>query len=163
MSASRCRSSGDELSRRGVTNVNDLQFQTPSLEVVPAFGGGQPQFRIRGVGFEDYATNNTPTVGIYVDEVAYPVPVMTQGALFDIERVEVLRGPQGTLYGRNTTGGAINFITRRPTEQFSAGIDAEYGRFGLLKAEGFVAGPISDTLRFRVAGTTEQGGAASSA
>jgi outer membrane receptor protein involved in Fe transport len=150
--------SGDELARRGVSNVNDLQFQTPSLEVVPAFGGGQPQFRIRGVGFEDYATNNTPTVGIYVDEIAYPVPVMTQGALFDIERVEVLHGPQGTLYGRNTTGGAINFITRRPTEQFSAGVDAEYGRFGLLKAEGFVSGPISETLRFRVAGVTEQGG-----
>lgn len=150
--------SGDELARRGVSNVNDLQFQAPSLEVVPAFGGGQPQFRIRGVGFEDYATNNTPTVGIYVDEIAYPVPVMTQGALFDIERVEVLRGPQGTLYGRNTTGGAINFITRRPTEQFSAGVDAEYGRFGLLKAEGFVSGPISETLRFRVAGVTEQGG-----
>ena len=149
---------GDELARRGVTNVNQLQFQVPSLEVVPAFGGGQPQFRLRGVGFEDYATNNTPTVGVYVDEVAYPVPAMTQGALFDIERVEVLRGPQGTLYGRNTTGGAINFISRRPTADFSAGADVEYGRYGLLKGEAFVSGPLGDTLRFRVSGLTEQGG-----
>ncbi|RDE05277.1 TonB-dependent receptor [Sphingomonas aracearum] len=151
--------SGEELARRGVTNVNDLQFQTPSLEVVPAFGGGQPQFRLRGVGFEDYATNNTPTVGIYVDEVAYPVPAMTRGALFDIERVEVLRGPQGTLYGRNTTGGAVNFISRRPTDRFSAGADLEYGSFGLFKGEAFVSGPISDTLKVRVSGIAEQGGA----
>lgn len=150
---------GDELARRGVTNVNQLQFQTPSLEVVPAFGGGQPQFRLRGVGFEDYATNNTPTVGVYIDEVAYPIPVMTQGALFDIDRVEVLRGPQGTLYGRNTTGGAINFISRKPTDRFAAGLDAEYGSFNLLKAEGYVSGPISDTLKFRFSGITEQGGA----
>jgi len=150
--------SGDELAKRGVSNVNELQFQVPSLEVVPAFGGGQPQFRLRGVGFEDYATNNTPTVGVYVDEVAYPVPAMTQGALFDIERVEVLRGPQGTLYGRNTTGGAVNFITRRPTDDFSAGVTAEYGRFDLLRVEGFVSGPFSDTLKVRVSGITEQGG-----
>ena len=70
--------------------------------------GGQPQFRIRGVGLTDYAANNTSTVGIYVDEVAYPYGVMTQGLLYDIARIEVLRGPQGTLYGRNTTGGAVS-------------------------------------------------------
>jgi iron complex outermembrane receptor protein len=128
--------SGEQLTARGVTNVNQLQYQTPSLEVVPAFGGGQPQFRLRGVGFDDYATNNTPTVGVYVDEVAYPVPAVTQGVLYDIDRVEVLRGPQGTLYGRNTTGGAINFITRRPTDQLSAGITAEYGRFDSVQGRG---------------------------
>ena len=150
--------SGDELARRGVRSVNDLQFQTPSLEIVPAFGGGQPQFRLRGVGFEDYAANNTPTVGIYVDQVAFPVPVMTQGTLFDIARVEVLRGPQGTLYGRNTTGGAVNFITRQPGTAFGAGAKVEYGRFGLLDAEGYVTGPITDTLRFRVSGVTQQNG-----
>ena len=151
--------SGEQLAARGVTNVNQLQYQTPSLEVVPAFGGGQPQFRLRGVGFDDYATNNTPTVGIYVDEVAYPVPAATQGVLYDLDRVEVLRGPQGTLYGRNTTGGAINFITRRPTDRLSAGLTAEYGRFDSAKVEGFVSGPISRTLKGRLSAVTEQGGA----
>ncbi|WP_408590122.1 TonB-dependent receptor [Novosphingobium sp.] len=149
---------GDELARRGLTNVNQLQDTVPSLEVVPAFGGGQPQFRLRGVGFDDYATNNASTVGVYVDDVAYPVPVTTQSALFDIERVEVLRGPQGTLYGRNTTGGAINFISRKPTAQLSAGVNLEYGRYDQFKGEAFVSGPLSDTLRFRVAAITEQGG-----
>ena len=149
---------GAELTRRGVGTINQLEYQTPSLEVTPAFGSGQPQFRLRGVGFEDYASNNSPTVGIYVDDVAYPVPIMTQGVLFDVARVEVLRGPQGTLYGRNTTGGAINFVTNKPTDRFSAGIDAEYGRFGLGRAEGYVSGPLTDTLKFRLSGVTEQGG-----
>ena len=98
--------SGESLVQQGITNVNQLQNATPNLEVEPAFGGGAAQFRLRGVGFQDYASNNSPTVGVYVNEVAYPVPVMTQGLIFDVDRVEVLRGPQGTLYGRNTTGGA---------------------------------------------------------
>ncbi|MEG0819755.1 MAG: TonB-dependent receptor plug domain-containing protein, partial [Brevundimonas sp.] len=119
--------SGESLVQQGITNVNQLQNATPNLEVEPAFGGGAAQFRLRGVGFQDYASNNSPTVGVYVNEVAYPVPVMTQGLIFDVDRVEVLRGPQGTLYGRNTTGGAISFVTKRPTDELSAGLMTEWG------------------------------------
>jgi iron complex outermembrane receptor protein len=150
----------DELAQKGVTNINQLQNATPSLEVEPAFGGGTPQFRLRGVGFQDYASNNSPTVGVYVNEVAYPVPIMTQGLIFDVSRVEVLRGPQGTLYGRNTTGGAVNIITNRPTNEFSAGVMAEYARFDHLRAEGYVSGPVfGDALLARLSVATEQGGA----
>jgi iron complex outermembrane receptor protein len=151
--------SGEELTDRGITNVNQLQTATPNLEIEPAFGGGAAQFRLRGVGFQDYASNNSPTVGVYVNEVAYPVPVMTQGLIFDIDRVEVLRGPQGTLYGRNTTGGAISFVTRRPTDVMSAGIKGEYATFGAVQMEGYVSGPISDTVKGRLAAMTQQGGA----
>ncbi|MBX3476071.1 MAG: TonB-dependent receptor [Brevundimonas sp.] len=151
--------SGDDLADRGVTNINQLQTATPNLEIEPAFGGGAAQFRLRGVGFQDYASNNAPTVGVYVNEVAYPVPVMTQGLIFDIDRVEVLRGPQGTLYGRNTTGGAISFVTRRPTDTPSAGIMAEYASFDALRVEGFVSGPIGDSVKGRIALSTQQGGA----
>lgn len=150
---------GDDLADRGVVNVNQLQYAVPGLEAVPAFGGGQPQFRLRGVGFDDYASNNTSTVGVYVNEVAYPFPVQTQGVIFDVGRVEVLRGPQGTLYGRNTTGGAINFITNRPTSTFTAGATLEAGSHDQTKAEGFVSGPLADTVRFRLSGVTQQGGA----
>lgn len=150
--------SGADLATRGVTNVNQLQYQTPGLEAVPAFGGGQPQFRLRGVGFDDYASNNASPVGIYVDEVAKAFPIQTQGLLFDLDRVEVLRGPQGTLYGRNTTGGAINFLTTRPTARLSAGLDADYGSFGLFRAEGHISGPMGDGLSVRIAAATEQGG-----
>ena len=150
--------SGQDLAKRGVTNVNQLQNVSPSLEVEPAFGSGQPEFRIRGVGFQDYASNNAPTVGVYVNEVAFPIPIMTQGALFDIARVEVLRGPQGTLYGRNTTGGAVNFITNQPTQTLSAGTEIEAGSYDWVHAEAFVSGPIADGLAGRIAAFTEQGG-----
>lgn len=151
--------SGETLTKQGVTNVNQLQNVTPNLEVEPAFGGGAAQFRMRGVGFQDYASNNSPTVGVYVNEVAYPVPVMTQGLIFDIDRVEVLRGPQGTLYGRNTTGGAISFVTKRPTEDLAAGLMTEWGTFEQFRAEGYVSGPLGGGLRGRLAVSTEQGGA----
>lgn len=151
--------SGESLTQQGVTNVNQLQNATPNLEVEPAFGGGAAQFRLRGVGFQDYASNNSPTVGVYVNEVAYPVPVMTQGLIFDIDRVEVLRGPQGTLYGRNTTGGAISLVTKRPTEDLSAGLMTEWGSQDQVRAEGHVSGPLAATVRGRLAVSTEQGGA----
>ncbi len=151
--------SGESLTQQGVTNVSQLQNATPNLEVEPAFGGGAAQFRLRGVGFQDYASNNSPTVGVYVNEVAYPVPVMTQGLIFDIDRVEVLRGPQGTLYGRNTTGGAISLVTKRPTEDLSAGLMTEWGSQDQFRAEGHVSGPLASTVRGRLAVSTEQGGA----
>jgi outer membrane receptor protein involved in Fe transport len=136
---------GKQLLDRGVSNVNDLQHQTPSLEITPAFGGGQPNFRLRGVGFDDYASNNTSPVGVYIDDVALPFPIETQGLLFDVSRVEVLRGPQGTLWGRNTTGGAINFLTNGPTDSFHAGLDATYGRYAKGPGRSGSGGATSST------------------
>jgi outer membrane receptor protein involved in Fe transport len=149
---------GDTLANRGVTGVNQLQYQTPGLEAVPAFGIGQPQFRLRGVGFDYYGSNNASPVGISVDEIAKPLPVQTQGLLFDIARAEILRGPQGTLYGRNTTGGVINLLTAKPTDHLAIGADADYGSFGLFRAEGYASGPIGNGFAVRVAAGTEQGG-----
>lgn len=151
--------SGDTLRNQGINTVNGLENITPSLEVENQFGSGQVSFTIRGLGFRDYATNNTPTVGIYVDEVAYPLPVMTQGVLYDVQRVEVLRGPQGTLYGRNTTGGAVNIITNKPAPEFAGGFQVEYGRFDEARAEGFLTGPIADGINARLSAATHQGGA----
>lgn len=150
---------GSELERRNINTVNDLENSVPSLEVDSQFGGGQPQFRVRGVGGTDYAANNTGTVGVYVDEVAFPYGVMTQGQMFDVARVEVLRGPQGTLYGRNATGGAINVATNAPTRSLSAGVTASYGSYDESQVEGFVSGPLSDTLSARAAVSVAEGGA----
>ncbi len=151
--------SGEDLIAAGVSKVNGLENISPSLEIESQFGGGQPSFSIRGVGFRDYATNNSPTVGVYVDDIAYPIPAMTQGVIFDVDRVEVLRGPQGTLYGRNTTGGAIKIISAKPTDEFAAGLVVEGGRFGRVDAEGYVSGPLSDDVRVRVSAATAHGGA----
>ncbi|MEM8770943.1 MAG: TonB-dependent receptor [Pseudomonadota bacterium] len=149
---------GDALIELGVDNVNNLENYVPNLEIESQFGSGQPSFSIRGVGFRDYATLNAPTVGIYVDDVAYPIPVMTQGVLFDVDRVEVLRGPQGTLYGRNTTGGAIKVISASPTDEFAAGLTVEGGRFGRVETQGYLSGPVTDSVRVRLSGATAHGG-----
>lgn len=151
--------SGDDLDNRNIGNVNDLENSVPSLEVDSQLGGGQPQFRVRGVGLTDYAANNTSTVGIYVDEVAYPYGVMTQGLLYDIARIEVLRGPQGTLYGRNTTGGAVSVITNAPTDTVQAGFSASYGSYDAAKFEGFLSGPVAENLTARLSLAAESGGA----
>jgi outer membrane receptor protein involved in Fe transport len=151
--------SGQSLADKAITTVVDLQNAIPSLQVEPAFGSGQPQYRIRGVGFLDYTSNNASPVGVSIDDVAFALPIQTQGQLFDIDRIEVLRGPQGTLYGRNTTGGQINFISNRPTADTHAGFTAEYGSHNDVNAEGYVSGSITDGLRGRLSVATEQGGA----
>jgi iron complex outermembrane receptor protein len=151
--------SGQSLADKSIVYINDLQNAVPSLQVEPAFGSSQPQFRLRGVGFIDYTSNNTSPVGVSLDGVAFALPIQTQGQLFDIDRVEVLRGPQGTLYGRNTTGGEINFISNRPTADTHAGFSLEYGSHNEVNAEGFVSGVIADGLTGRLSVATEQGGA----
>ena len=151
--------SGQSLADKSISYVNDLQNAVPSLQVEPAFGSSQPQFRLRGVGFIDYTSNNTSPVGVSLDGVAFALPIQTQGQLFDIDRVEVLRGPQGTLYGRNTTGGVINFISNRPTPQTHAGFMLEYGSHNEVSANGFVSGSIAEGLTGRLSVATEQGGA----
>jgi iron complex outermembrane recepter protein len=151
--------SGQALADKSITYVNDLQNAVPNLQVEPAFGSSQPQFRLRGVGFIDYTSNNTSPVGVSLDGVAFALPIQTQGQLFDIDRVEVLRGPQGTLYGRNTTGGEINFVSNRPTAETHAGASFEYGTHNEVNAEGFVSGTIAEGLLGRLSVATEQGGA----
>jgi outer membrane receptor protein involved in Fe transport len=151
--------SGESLAAKAITYINDLQNAVPSLQVEPAFGSSQPQFRLRGVGFIDYTSNNTSPVGVSLDGVALALPIQTQGQLFDIDRVEVLRGPQGTLYGRNTTGGEINFISNRPTADTHAGFSLEYGSHNEVNADGFVSGAIAEGLLGRLSVATEQGGA----
>jgi iron complex outermembrane recepter protein len=150
---------GEALQEKGVNVVNDIENVVPNMEVDSQFGSGQPQFRIRGIGAREYSSNNASTVGIYVDEVAHPYTITTQGAMFDVSRIEVLRGPQGTLYGRNTTGGAVNIITNAPTAERHAGFSAEYGSYDRYRLEGYVSGQINPVLLGRLAAVTEQGGA----
>jgi iron complex outermembrane receptor protein len=150
---------GGSLEAKSIANVNDLQNAVPSLQIEPAFGSSQPQFRLRGVGFIDYTSNNASPVGVSIDDVALALPIQTQGLLFDLDRVEVLYGPQGTLYGRNTTGGEINFVTNRPTADTHAGATVEYGSYNQFTGQGFVSGSIADGLKGRLSVATEQGGA----
>ena len=149
---------GDQLADRGVATSEDLGLYTPGLTVNETAATGVPLYTIRGVGFQDYSTAASSTVGLYFDEVAMPYTVMSRGAVFDLERVEVLKGPQGTLYGRNTTGGQINYISKLPTEKFEGGVKASYSSFQTVDAEGYVSGPITNDMRGRLAFTTTQSG-----
>lgn len=149
---------GADLAARGITNASDL------TKIVPGFSAAQsqfgpPVFTLRGIGFYDSSLGAKPSVSVYLDEVSIPFSIMTRGATVDLERVEVLKGPQGTLFGQNATGGAINYIASKPTEDFKTGIDLGYASFESITAGGFVSGPITPTLKARIAVRTEQGGA----
>jgi outer membrane receptor protein involved in Fe transport len=140
---------GDQLVKQGIVDSSELS------KIVPAFtftqtGYGTPVYTLRGVGYQDNTLSASPAVSTYLDEVPVPFPAETLGLATDVERVEVLKGPQGILYGENSTGGAINYIAAKPTSTPQAGFDASYGRFNAIDAQGFVSGPLSDTLRARV-------------
>jgi outer membrane receptor protein involved in Fe transport len=114
---------GDTLKELRVQETADLAAITPGLSYSDV-GSGPPVYTMRGVGFNEGSLQATGTVGVYHDQIVVPFPIMTGGPLMDVERVEILKGPQVTLYGRNTTGGAINYIANKPTDAFEAGITA---------------------------------------
>lgn len=141
---------GDQMLKSGITDPTQLSQIVPGFSYQPgAFGA--PILSIRGIGFNDNSVSAGPAVTAYVDQVALPYSVMARGAMLDLERVEVLKGPQGTLFGMNSTGGAINFIAAKPTPDMAAGLDLKYGRFNEVTASGFISGPLGDTLRARLA------------
>lgn len=150
--------SGEQLDKRGVSDVADLAKIAPGLTFQPS-DYGSPVFTIRGIGFKDISVAVAPAVSVYVDQVPLPYSSMTPGAALDLERVEILKGPQGTLFGQNSTGGAINFIAAKPTSSFEVGIEGSYGRFNQLDGQAFVSGPISPGINARLAVRTEQRGA----
>lgn len=150
---------GTTLSDGGIKSLDRLSAVTPGLNVSETSATGVPIYTIRGIGFSDYSTSASSTVGIYADEVALPYAVMSRGAFFDVGQVEVLKGPQGDLYGRNTTAGQINVNSASPTDHFAAGLSAEVNNFGETDVEGYVSGPLSDGLNARLAGKSTQGGA----
>lgn len=117
-----------------------------------------PVYTIRGVGLFENSLAAAPAVTTYVDQVPVPFPTMTTGTTLDLERVEVLKGPQGTLFGQNSTGGAINFIAAKPTSEFHAGGSVSYERFGLVDGTAYLSGPLSENLRGRISFRAVQGG-----
>lgn len=137
--------SGEALEKRGITDPSDLQFITPNLQVGKS--QGNTAFTIRGVGFN---TVGSPAIAVHVDGVFQPRPSMGDLAQIDVARVEVLRGPQGTLYGRNANGGVINFISNRPTDVFEGKVTARYANFDQLYLEGVVNVPLGEGVGTRL-------------
>ena len=145
---------GETLNQLHVTNAKDLSSVAPSFSVSQSYQG-IPTYTLRGIGFNTINMSATSTVGTYVDEVAYAYPIMNTGPIYDLQRLEVLKGPQGTLYGRNTTAGLIDFVTNKPSEEFHASITGEVGNYKTHNLEGFVSGPIVDGVQGRLSFRTE--------
>ena len=149
---------GDRLADLGITGPEDLGKIVPGF-VYTASGLQTPVYSIRGIGFFESSLAAAPAVSVYMDQAPLVSPMMTLGSSLDIERVEVLKGPQGTLFGENSTGGAVNYIAAKPTQEFESGASVSAERFGLVDASGYISGPITDTLRARLSFRTVEGGA----
>jgi len=148
---------GEKLTELGITDTSEL------YKVVSGFNSnvtyyGTEVYTIRGIGFQDTALASSPTVSVYLDEMPRQFAALTPGLTLDLQRVEVLKGPQGTLFGQNATGGAVNYIANKPTQEFEAGLTASYGTFETADLEGFVSGSLTETLGFRLAVRSIQSG-----
>ncbi|WP_176590819.1 TonB-dependent receptor [Sphingobium sp. EM0848] len=144
--------SGDALKNQNIVSLSDLANSIPGLSYSPS-ATQTPVYTLRGVGFYETSLAAYPTTSVYVDQVPLSFPALSTHANFDLERVEVLKGPQGTLFGQNSTGGAINFIAAKPTKSFEIGGDLSYGRFNRVEGNAYVSGPLTNTLRARLAVT----------
>jgi iron complex outermembrane receptor protein len=147
--------SAETLAERGISNAEDLPAVVPGLQV-GGDGTGAVEVNIRGIG----STNNTevgdPAVAFNIDGVYMARPRAASGVFYDVQRIEVLRGPQGTLYGRNATAGGVNVITNSPTHEFDGGFQIEVGDYGLFRTSGVLNAPITDQLMVRGAFQMQQ-------
>ena len=144
--------SGESLDQLGITKSSELGAIVPGLVIgQPSGAGSQLIIFLRGAGLSDFNTNNAGPVGIYADDVYISSPVLTSFQFFDVERLEVLKGPQGTLYGRNTTGGAIKIISNKPGKDFEFDANASYSSFQTSSVEAAMSIPLSDHIAARVA------------
>lgn len=142
--------SGNALKELGFANSTDLATQTPGMTIgTPVGEGNNPSITLRGVGLNDFNDNNESPVAVYIDDIYMGALAGQTFQMFDLERVEVLRGPQGTLYGRNSTGGLINFISKRPTKDVDMFLEASYGRHNDMRFEGALGGSLSENIQAR--------------
>jgi iron complex outermembrane receptor protein len=144
--------SGDMLTEAGVTDTADLASVTPSLTYTQGAQPNNTNFRIRGIGTAVFGQGLEPSVSVVVDGVVLARSSQGFADLSDIERVEVLRGPQGTLFGKNSVGGLINVVTKRPSDSFEANVDVTVAELEEYRVRGTVSGPLNDTMGARLTG-----------
>ncbi|TBU94003.1 TonB-dependent receptor [Phytopseudomonas dryadis] len=142
---------GDQVQSRGILTSNEIGRLAPNVSGQLSGGrGDRPRWFIRGIGSNDPSLTAESPIGIYQDEVFTSLTSLQSFPLFDLERVEILRGPQGTLWGKNTTGGAINFISRKPSYTPDGYVTASLGDWGAKTTQGAFGGGLSDKLAARV-------------
>ncbi len=147
-----------DLNEQRIQELSDLDATLPNVAVKNQIPGAIPVISIRGVGLDDFSSTNNPAAGIYVDEVFLSSLALMSSDFYDLQRIEVLRGPQGTLYGRNTTAGAINILTAQPVDHFEASLSGGYGNYDRFEGDGMLNLPLGANAAFRVAAHTIQQG-----
>lgn len=149
--------SGDDMKDLQANSIDGLQGAVPNMNIVQGRGSSSAvNIFIRGIGQPDALQTFDPGVGMYVDDVYYS---RIQGALislFDVERVEVLRGPQGTLYGKNSTGGAVKVVTKNPPANTEGSVEAGFGNFGRREGKFYLGGPLAGAWSASIAGAVTQ-------
>lgn len=148
--------SGDDLIASGVKELSDISKIAPGVVFETTSTSSQPLLFVRGIGTRQFQLGSDPSVGVFVDGVYVPRFAAQSAGLLDVERIEILKGPQGTVYGRNTIGGAINIITRSPTEELSGNVEVGYGQGDrndndIWNIKGSVYGSLSDNALFGIA------------
>jgi len=141
--------SSDAIDRMHIVTVEDIALRTPNF-TMSEFNIAQPRLFIRGIGSTDDGAAQDNSVAVFLDEVYLARGGAQAFQLFDLERIEVLRGPQGTLYGKNVVGGVVNVITAKPQQEFAARGELSYGNYSKLQAKGMINGGVSDQVAVRV-------------
>ena len=149
----------ESMRRLGITNSQDIGNAVAGVTLNASIGGGTANANlvVRGVAQTDLSATAESPNSIYIDDVYLSSPNAAGFAVYDLARIEVLRGPQGTLFGRASSGGLANFITTRPSKEFGGFIDLSYSSYNTFRGEAAVGGPLSDTVRFRLSGGFEKG------
>ncbi len=140
---------GDQMRKLGFENSFDIAAMTPGVHISGNNGGQKTLFTIRGVNQNDFNDQTESPVAVYVDETYIAFGQGQVFGLFDLDRVEILKGPQGTLFGRNATGGLVHFVTKKPTEETEGFIDQTLGSYGQVRLEGALGGSLSDAVTGR--------------
>jgi iron complex outermembrane receptor protein len=136
----------------GGVDIRGLSGRVPSLLIESSFGRTFPRFYIRGLGNTDFDFNAAQPVSLVYDETVLENPILKGFPVFDLERVEVLRGPQGTLFGRNTPAGIVKFDSVKPQDEFGGYARISYGRFNAVSMQGAVGGPLGENVSVRLSG-----------
>jgi len=141
-----------------ITDPTDIANLVSNTDIKVTTGAGNPAITIRGIGLNSFEANTSGAAGVYVDDVYLGSPALNMNIMYDVERMEVLKGPQGTLYGRNTTAGAINIINQKPSHESDAYITAGYGNYDTTEVEGAIGGGLSDSVAGRLSFRYERSG-----
>lgn len=150
---------GDQIKEERITGLEDISGRVPGFQM-NMYNSAEPELFMRGIGSDIESAGAGAAIGMYIDGVYISRGTGAAMDLYDLQSVEVLRGPQGTLYGKNVVGGAINFITKRPVDgEMEGSVEATMGNYGVMEAKGYVTGSITDSVagKIAVSGITRDG------